>query len=121
MINHLLASGTSFSLVLLSDRYSYNLPVSDPSISLVVVSATPLTYFYQHTVSAIRYSYQLFTLGNSTMYLYQLLLSLTGIVIYYNYLYLYHESNFLYHIYFVFKIFETLQIFHSYWNHLPNF
>ena len=78
---------TSFSLVLLSDRYSYELPVLDPSIFLVILSATPLTCFYQNTVSAIKYSYQLFTWGNNTMclyqvfytYLYQLLLSLMGI------------------------------------------
>ena len=41
--------------------YSHQLFVSGPSIFLVIVPATPLSYSYQHTVSAIRSYYQLVT------------------------------------------------------------
>ena len=47
------------NLLILSLQYSYQvgffyqLPISGPSISVVIISATPLSYFYQQTVSAI--------------------------------------------------------------------
>ena len=50
----------------------YQLNIKDSFISVVIVSATLLSYFYQHTVSAINSSYHLFTFGNSTMQLYQI-------------------------------------------------
>ena len=50
----------------------YQVNIKDSSISVVIVSATLLSYFYQHTVSAINQSYHLFTFGNSTMQLYQI-------------------------------------------------
>ena len=53
-INHLLDSATPFSLVILLGSLSYQLPILGPSISVVIVSVTPLSYFYQHTVSAIK-------------------------------------------------------------------
>lgn len=53
-IDHLIVSATPFSLVFLSGMYFYQLLVSGPSIFLVIVSATPLSYSYQHTVSIIR-------------------------------------------------------------------
>ena len=54
-------------LLILSLQYSYQvgffyqLPLSGPSISVVIISATPLSYFYQHTISAIKQPYHLFT------------------------------------------------------------
>ena len=41
--------------------FFYQLPISGPSVSVVIISATPLSYFYQHTVSAIKQFYHLFT------------------------------------------------------------
>ena len=87
-INHLLVSATHFNLALLSGRYYYQLSVSGSSISLVVVSSSPLSYFYQHTLSAIRYSPISYThqvmvpctwIKPSITYLYQLHRSLMGI------------------------------------------
>ena len=59
-ISHLLESGTRFSIVIPLGRFSYHLPMSGPSISVVFVLATPLSYICH-----------LFTLANSTMYLCQ--------------------------------------------------
>ena len=39
-ISHLLESTTPFSLVLLFGRFSYQLPISGPSFSVAIVSAT---------------------------------------------------------------------------------
>ena len=66
-INHLLVSAILFSFVLLSGRYSHQLPASDPSNLLVTVLAPSLRFFYQHVISNIRFSYQLVTRGNSTI------------------------------------------------------
>ena len=55
------------NLLIFSHQYSYQvgffyqLPISGTSISVVIISATPLSYFYQYTVSAIKQSYHLFT------------------------------------------------------------
>ena len=45
-INHLLESATPFFLILLLDKFSYQLPISDPSFPVVIISRTPLSYFY---------------------------------------------------------------------------
>ena len=67
------ASITCQNLLLLTPiRQDFFISFYDPSISVVIVSATLLSYFYQHTVSAINQSYHLFTFGNSTMQLYQI-------------------------------------------------
>ena len=41
--------------------FFYQLPISGTSISVVIISTIPLSYFYQHTVSAIKQFYHLFT------------------------------------------------------------
>ena len=53
-INHLLEFAAPFSLLLLLGRFSYQLPISGPPFTVVIVSATPLSYSYQHTISAIK-------------------------------------------------------------------
>ena len=68
---------TNQNLLILSLQYPYQvgfffqLTISGPSFSVVIISATHLSYFYQHTVSAIKQSYHLFTRGNSTIHLCQ--------------------------------------------------
>ena len=42
----MLESASRFSLVLLLGRFSYQVPISGPSFSVVIVSATPLIYFH---------------------------------------------------------------------------
>ena len=42
----MLESATHLSLVLLLDRYSYQLPIQRSSFSVVIVSGTSLNYFY---------------------------------------------------------------------------
>ena len=78
-------STNPFSLVLLLGRFSYQLPISGPSIYIVILSATPLIYFYQHTVSTSPIIYLLKEIVPCTCikslitFWYQLLLSLTVI------------------------------------------
>ena len=42
----MLESATHFSLVLLLGRFSCQIPISGPSFSVVIVSATSLSYFH---------------------------------------------------------------------------
>ena len=90
-ISHLLESDILFSLVLVLRRFSYQLLI--PIAIVAIVSATPRSYFYQHTVLAFKRFYHEFNLGKSTMYLYQvsyhLLVSTTVI----NYWYMFRKQN----------------------------
>ena len=73
----------------------YQLTIKDSFISVVIVSATLLSYFYQHTVSAINQSYHLFTFGNSTMQLYQITYHLLVSATLITYVYLLNKSKLL--------------------------
>ena len=85
--NHFLESVTPFSLVFLLGRFFYQLPISGPSFSEVIVS-TPLSYFYQHTASVINQPHHIYfnevivpctCIKSLIIFWYQLLLSLKGV------------------------------------------
>ena len=69
--------------MLLLGRFSYQLSISGPCISIVIASATPLNNFYQHTVlsSPIIYLYKVIVpstwIKSLITFWYQLVLSLT--------------------------------------------